>query len=80
MKNEKISIRADLVQDTGMDIVAIGFFAVMVAGVVTPGEAYRWYKNTSSNQFKSAIRELVGKGYASEADGQIIFHNEPTAP
>lgn len=80
MKNEKISIRADLVQDTGMDIVAIGFFAVIVAGVVSPTEAYRWYKNTSSNQFKSAIRELVGKGYASEADGQIIFHNEPTAP
>lgn len=80
MKNEKISIRADLVQDTGMDIVAIGFFAVMVAGVVTPGEAYRWYRNTASNQFKSAVLELIEKGYVSEVDDTIVFHNEPTAP
>ena len=77
MENEKISIRADLVRDTEMDIFTIGFFAVLVAGVVSPTEAYRWYKNTASNQFKSAIRKLVGGGYASEAGGQIIFHNEP---
>lgn len=70
-------IRTDLLNNKNISITAVGLFACVLSGAFEVADAYKWWKNTSSNQIKTAVNELIAAGYVSDKGGKLIFHNEP---
>jgi len=71
-------IRTDVIEDKRLSFTALGLFASVISGALDPADAYKWHKNTSSNQIKTAVSELIAAGYVTEVGKSLAFNNQPT--